>query len=104
MTKPIKCGACAQTHKTVEEVRLCHNTKGVFAEDNQVGIKRSKTTNVVKTAKKEEPKTYVVHTFLTKESAEAFAAKTLNARIGTTKVKYVNGVAEKTYQVIVSLK
>lgn len=104
MKKQIRCGACGQTHEAVEEVRLCHNTKGVFAEDNQMVTKQSKTTNIVKTVKKEEPKNYVVHTFLDKQSAEAFVAKTPNARIGTTKVKYVNGVVDKTYQVIVSLK
>jgi len=104
MNKKIMCGACGQTHSSVEEVRLCHGTKDVFVEDNQVEIKRSKRHTVVKTTKKEEPKTYVVREFLTKESAEAFAAKTPNARIGTTRVKYVNGVADKTYQVIVSLK
>lgn len=102
--KAINCGACGQTHSSVEEVLLCHNTTGVFAEDNQVKPKQSKTTNVVKAAKQQEPKTYKVHVFLTKEDAEAFIAKTSKARLGTTKVKYVDGQAQKTYQVIESLK
>lgn len=104
MRKQIKCGACGHAHPTVEEVLLCHNTTGVFAEDNQVVIKQQKTTNVVKAAKQREPKTYKVHVFLTKEDAEALVAKTPNTRLGTTKVKYVNGQLEKTYQVIESLK
>lgn len=104
MRKQIKCGACGHTHPSVEEVLLCHNTTGVFAEDSQVGIKRPKTTNVVKAPKQQGPKTYKVHVFLTKEEAEALIAKTPNARLGTTKVKYVDGQAQKTYQVIESLK
>lgn len=103
MSKQIKCGACGHAHPTVEEVRLCHNTKGVFAEDTQVQTKES-TTKVVKTPKAQEPKTYKVHVFPTKEGAEAFVAKTPKARLGTTKVKYVDGQLEKTYQVIESLK
>lgn len=104
MSKQIKCGACGHAHPTVEEVRLCHNTTGVFAEDNQVQPKQPKTTTVVKAAKQQEPKTYKVHVFPVKQGAEAFIAKTPNTRLGTTKVKYVNGQLEKTYQVIESLK
>ena len=104
MRKQIKCGACGHAHPSVEEVLLCHNTTGVFAEDNQVGIKQPKMTNVVKAVKQQEPKTYKVHVFLAKQDAEALVAKTPNTRLGTTKVKYVDGQAQKTYQVIESLK
>lgn len=104
MRKQIKCGACGHAHPSVEEVLLCHKTTGVFAEDNEVGTKQSKTTNVVKAAKQQGPRTYKVHVFLTREDAEALLAKTSNTRLGTTKVKYVDGQAQKTYQVIESLK
>jgi len=105
MSKQIKCGACGHTHPTVAEVFTCHNTAGVFKlqEADELAKDMPKRQNV-KTPKAQEPKTYQVHVFPTKEGAEAFIAKTPKTRLGTTKVKYVDGKPEKTYQVIESLK
>jgi len=103
MSKQIKCGACGHTHPTVAEVFTCHNTTGVFKlqEADELAKDMPKRQFVKKA---QEPKTYKVHVFQTKEDAEAFIAKTPKTRLGTTKVKYVDGQAEKTYQVIESLK
>lgn len=102
MNKQIKCGACGHTHPKVMDVYICHNTLGVFKLQEQDELAKDMPKRMF--VKQTEPKTYKVNVFPTKEGAEAFLAKTPKAVLGTTKVKYVNGKAEKTYTVIESLK
>lgn len=99
--KEITCGACKGTHNTVAEVRSCHTSTGNFHQEAPVNTKVVKTASAVKIIKKEAaPKDYVVHGFNTKQEADEFIAQVPNCRLGTTKVKYVDGVMIKTYQVI----
>jgi len=98
----ITCGACNGTHNTVAEVRSCHTSTGNFHQEAPVNNKVVKTTPVVKPAKEEKPKKYVMHGFATKEEAEDFIVVTPRPTrlMNTVKVKIVDGVKFKTYQVM----
>jgi hypothetical protein len=100
--KAITCGACKGTHNTVAEVRSCHTTTGNFHQEAPVNTKVVKAASVVKPTKEEKPKKYVMHGFATKEEAEDFIVVTPRPTrlMNTVKVKIVDGVKVKTYQVM----
>jgi hypothetical protein len=98
----ITCGACNGTHNTVAEVRSCHTSTGNFHQEAPVNTKVVKAASIVKPTKQEQPKKYVMHGFATKEEAEDFIVVTPRPTrlMNTVKVKIVDGVKVKTYQVM----
>lgn len=98
----INCGACKGTHNTVAEVRSCHTSTGNFHQEAPVNTKVVKAASVVKPTKEEKPKKYVMHGFATRKEAEDFIVVTPRPTrlMDTVKVKFVDGVQFKTYQVM----
>lgn len=97
MNKKIMCGACGQTHSSVEEVRLCHGTKKEVQRSIEI------VEPVVKKPISKE-KDYEILNFETAQQAEAFVKATPKTKRGKTMVKYLDGVGTTTYQVIRYLK
>jgi hypothetical protein len=98
MANPIKCVACKGTHKTIAEARSCHMQNQVFSDQPEVRTKVL-TKAPIKKPVRHEP--VPVKKFTSKDEALEFIQNNPGSRLtSTVSVKYVNGVQEKTYTVI----